>query len=487
MSASTEVADLVSLWQRHRATGRDIPATELCRDRPDLTAAVEVELAALRWMGAVAAAPADQTTAPAGPSPADGPPSRVPGYEILGPLGVGGFGVVYRARQATLNRLVAIKMPIGRGRAAPKELARFLVEAEAVAAVRHRHVVQVHEYGEADGRPFLTMDYLPGGSLADRLARDGLLPPAAAAELVRKLAGAVQAAHDQQVVHRDLKPQNVLFDEAGEPAVTDFGLAKRAAGIDLTPPEAILGTPAYMAPEQARGQGRFVGPAADVWALGVILYECLTGVRPFTGDGHLALLVRVLETEPEPVREANPAVPRDLAVVCHRCLQKKPGDRYPSAGELAADLARFLAGRPVVARPLPARVLASRWVRRHPAPTALAGLVLALLVGGPPLWIWNQGRLEASRIKESAANEKLGRETEAREAADKLATTRGLFVTQARVRQRAREGQIGWVEANKADLARVAAAVPGEEVLAEFRDEAATAITAVDLTGGRRR
>ncbi len=216
---------------------------------------------------------------PSAPDTPAAPPEGVPGYELLEPLGEGGMGVVYKARQGTLNRLVALKMVLGGHRAGAKELIRFLAEAEAVAAVKHPHVVQVYEYGEADGRPFLAMEFLSGGSLSERLEAQGRLDPPAAARLVGTLAGAVQAAHDQGIVHRDLKPGNVLFDEAGEPKVTDFGLAKRGGGSDLTATQAVMGTPAYMAPEQARGDTKFVGPGADVYALGVILYECLTGTR----------------------------------------------------------------------------------------------------------------------------------------------------------------------------------------------------------------
>ena len=199
----------------------------------------------------------------------------VPGYVLIAPLGEGGMGVVWKARQVALNRVVALKMVLGGRRAGAKELIRFLAEAEAVAAVKHPHVVQVHEYGEADGRPFLAMEYLSGGSLTERLKENGRLVPKAAAEMVGKLAGAVQAAHDQGIVHRDLKPGNVLYDEYGEPKVTDFGLAKRAGGNDLTATQAVMGTPAYMAPEQARGDSKFVGPGGR-YSLGVILYEVLT-------------------------------------------------------------------------------------------------------------------------------------------------------------------------------------------------------------------
>ncbi|MFO0852090.1 MAG: serine/threonine-protein kinase [Gemmataceae bacterium] len=190
------------------------------------------------------------------------------GFDLLAELGRGGMGVVYRAVQRGLNRPAAVKLVLGGAKADPKQLIRFLAEAEAVAAVRHPHVVQVYEFGDRDGSPFLAMEYCPGGSLAGRLKVTGPLPPADAADLLAKVADGVAAAHAQGIVHRDLKPGNVLFDTAGEPKVADFGLAKRGTGADLTATDAILGTPAYMAPEQATGQTKFVGPGADVYSLG---------------------------------------------------------------------------------------------------------------------------------------------------------------------------------------------------------------------------
>ncbi|MFO0951633.1 MAG: serine/threonine-protein kinase [Isosphaeraceae bacterium] len=238
----------------------------------------------------------------------------VPEYELLTLLGEGGMGRVWKARQTRLNRLVALKMVLGDKPAGSKDLIRFLAEAESVAAVRHPNVVQVYEYGEFSGRPFLAMEYLPGGSLADRLKAEGRLDPKSAAKLVGTLASAVHAAHDLGIVHRDLKPANVLFDEHGEPRVADFGIAKRATTTDLTATQAVMGTPAYMAPEQARGETKFVGPQADVYSLGVILYECLTGTRPFVAADPLALLRKVEDEEPErPSRRVPGFTPRRRA------------------------------------------------------------------------------------------------------------------------------------------------------------------------------
>ena len=275
---------------------------------------------------------------------------NVPGYEIIDELGHGGMGVVYRARQISLNRLVALKMLPGGAYTEAHELSRFLAEAEAVAAVRHPHVVQVYESGRCDSRPHFAMEYLSGGSLVELIRKTGHLSPATAAALVEKLARGVQAAHDLGIVHRDLKPQNVLLSEDGEPKVADFGLAKHRGRMDLTHTGAVMGTPHYMAPEQAAGKTKFVGPAADIYALGVILYECLTGRTPFTAGDTVQLLIKVVEDEPAPVRHLVPNVPRDLEAICLKCLRKEPHARYATANELADDLRRFLNGEPVAAR-----------------------------------------------------------------------------------------------------------------------------------------
>src|SRR5262249_21433874 len=278
-------------------------------------------------------------------------PTRLGEYRILSEVGRGGMGVVYRARDTRLNRVVALKMVHGEA-AAPRALIRFLAEAEAVAAIKHPHVVQVYECGEANGRPFLALEYLPGGPLAERLKASGQLPPHEVAELLAKVADGVAAAHELGIVHRDLKPSNVLFDEAGSPKVTDFGLARRAAGSEGTQTGAILGTPAYMSPEQAGGRTRFVGPQSDVWSLGVVLYECRVGVRPFAEEGVEDLLGQVTTAAFVPLRAGVRRLPRDLDTVVSRCLGRDPADRYPSAKELADDLGRFVRGEPVAARPV---------------------------------------------------------------------------------------------------------------------------------------
>jgi serine/threonine protein kinase len=271
---------------------------------------------------------------PEAPTAGAGPESprrlpTIPGYEVLGEVGRGGMGVVYEARHLGLKRAVALKVIRAGEYAHPQELARFRAEAEAVARLQHPNIVQVYEIGGHHGLPFFSLEFCAGGSLARRL--DGRpLPPGRAAELVEALARAVAAAHRAAVIHRDLKPANVLFTADGTPKVTDFGLAKRLDETRLTATGAVMGTPSYMAPEQARGDVTAVGPAADVYALGAILYECLTGRPPFTGDTAHAIISQVIGREPDPPSRRGPKVPRDLDVVCLKCLEKEPARRYAS-------------------------------------------------------------------------------------------------------------------------------------------------------------
>jgi WD40 repeat protein/tRNA A-37 threonylcarbamoyl transferase component Bud32 len=341
---------------------------------------------------------ADDAAAPAGratPAPA--------GYEILAELGRGGMGVVYKARQKHLNRVVALKMVLAGGRAGAEELTRFLAEAEAIAAVQHPGIVQVFDFGTCGGLPYFSMELCEGGSLADRLAGNPL-PAAEAARLVEQVARAVGAAHEAGIVHRDLKPANVLLDDRGQPKVGDFGLAKRIeVGPGLTQTGAVIGSPSYMAPEQARGS-KDVGPAADVYALGAILYECLTGRPPFKAATVYDTLLQVVNEEVVSARQLNKAAPKDLETVCQKCLHKNPHKRYDSPAALAEDLRRFLAGEPIRARPVNAVGRAVRWVRRNPAVAGLAAaLVVALMAGATAATLFAlAARSEASRANAKA-------------------------------------------------------------------------------------
>jgi serine/threonine protein kinase len=402
MSTAGPVSELLLRWEELRERGQVVSAEELCRDRPELVDDVRRRIAALEAVYRVPNRPPAETQAEseAGPRPAAFP--QVPGYEVLGLLGSGGMGVVYKARDVRLKRLVALKMILAGPHARPEELARFRTEAEAVARLQHPNVVQIYEVGEHDGRPYLALEYVGGGSLADRLG--GKAQPAdEAARLMRALALAVHAAHERGIVHRDLKPANVLLapnpntkspnpnteirnpkqirnpnapipkpagsavSDLGDPGlgivsdfdirisdftpkITDFGLAKRLDEIGQTQTGAVLGTPSYMAPEQAAGDSRGIGPHTDVHALGALLYELLTGRPPFEGATLIEMLDQVRSQEPLPPGRLRPDVPRDLETICRKCLEKEPARRYPTAQALADDLGRYLNGELIHAR-----------------------------------------------------------------------------------------------------------------------------------------
>jgi WD40 repeat protein len=297
---------------------------------------------------------------------------------VEGVLGRGGMGVVYRARQLALNRPVALKMILTGAHAAPHDLARFLGEAEAAARLQHPNIVQVHEVGRHEGRPYFTAELVEGGTLAQYIGHRPQSPRWAAA-LAETLARAVHYAHGRGIVHRDLKPANVLLTPHGIPKVTDFGLAKRLEGSEgLTRSGDLLGTPSYMAPEQALGSGPKVGPATDIYALGAVLYQMLTGRPPFQAETPLDTVLQVLGGEAVPVRRLQPKVPRDLETICHKCLHKEPRKRYASAEALADELHRFLGSEPVHARPVGTVEWVVKWVRRRPA---LAALVATVVLG----------------------------------------------------------------------------------------------------------
>jgi serine/threonine protein kinase/Flp pilus assembly protein TadD len=337
------------------------------------------------------------------------PLPAVEGYELLGELGRGAMGVIYKARHLRLNRLVALKMILAGAYAGPRELARFETEAQAIARLQHPHIVQIHAIGEQDGRPFVCLELVPGGNLAQRLAGRPL-PPRQAGALVEVLARAVHYAHEQQIVHRDLKPANVLLARSDprrgillggsgevafvEPKITDFGLAKLLDGDPDAPDGAgsrgtagPVGTPPYMAPEQVGRSGSGAcarvmggGRATDIYALGAILYETLTGRPPFMAATVYETLQQVCALEPVPPRRLQPQVPRDLETICLACLRKEPHRRYASALDLADDLRRFLEGRPIRQRPPAAWEPALKWARRRPAAAAWVVLGAAALV-----------------------------------------------------------------------------------------------------------
>lgn len=308
------------------------------------------------------------------------PGSQGPAFHRMGEIGRGGMSVVYLARQAVVNRLVALKvLKTDEGRVDPRDVLRFLSEAEAIASIRHRHVVQIHEFGAPEGEPpFLALEYLPGETLARKLSR-GPMPAADAARLVSELASAIQAAHSLGIVHRDLKPSNVLFDENGVAKVIDFGLAKRG-DTALTVTQSLMGTPAYMAPEQADHKARFVGPEADIWALGAILYECLTGARPFPGHDAVAVLHAIRHDQPDRPGSIVPGLPLELEEICLKCLCKDPAERYPSAEALENDLGAWMNHRPISIRRAGLFGQVARWARRNRALAAAMAVTASILV-----------------------------------------------------------------------------------------------------------
>jgi hypothetical protein len=399
-NAEERLSDLLLEWKARRARGEAVVVAELCRDCPDLVAELKRRIEAVQARDRlVELAPSTRPPADGEVTPPQGWPASssatapyLPGYEIVGELGHGGMGIVYKARDLRFQqRLVAIKMIRAGADSRPERLARFRGEAETLARLKHPHIVQIYTVGEFAGQPFLVMEYVEGGSLGQRL--NGKPQPIAdAAQLMEYLARAVHAAHIQGIIHRDLKPGNVLLAPAsdggpwntayGLPKVADFGLARHAdSGLVQTAEGAVFGTLRYMAPEQASGRGRDIGPATDVYALGTILYELLTGRTPFQGESALAIAAKVCNAPPVPPHQLRPDVPMALEAICLRCLEKAPAARYPCALTLAEDLHRFRNAEPVTIAWKPPTFRARRhWL------TAAAGLVLILALLAVLLW-----------------------------------------------------------------------------------------------------
>jgi tetratricopeptide (TPR) repeat protein len=364
-------------------------------------------------------------------SPDNRPPSKtdfvlIPGYQIVGELGRGGMGVVYKALQTGLNRWVALKMVLAGAHASPDQLLRFKTEAQAVGRLQHPNIVQVYDIGEHDGLPYFSLEFVGGGSLDAKVHRQPQ-PPDESAVLVETLARAMQYAHENGIVHRDLKPANILLTTDGMPKITDFGLAKHLEGGESSKTRSgtILGTPSYMAPEQARGDTQNIGPLADVYALGAMLYELLAGRPPFEAATLMDTIVQVTREEPLAPTRLRADIPSDLETICLKCLEKDQSKRYASAGALADDLRRFLADEPIVARPVPAWERLARWCARNPRVAGLLGMVAALLVivtGGSMVAAYRisneQVRTEQQRqlAMENAAAEQIARKEADRNA-----------------------------------------------------------------------
>jgi eukaryotic-like serine/threonine-protein kinase len=393
--------------------------------------------------------PSPRGGAAGGEGPEAGWPS-IPGYEILRQLGRGGMAVVYEARQLRLNRCVALKVLRAGDQATPEQLVRFCAEGEIVARLRHPNIVQIYEVGTHNKQPYFALELMEGGSLA--AARAGKpLAARPAAELVETLARAMDYAHSQGIVHRDLNPSNVLLTPRADrgpspddplgavPKISDFGLAKHLdQDTHLTRTGFVMGTPGYMAPEQIRGHNDRVGPGADVYALGAILYELLTGRPPFQAPTPLEVMNQINQLDPVPPSRLLPGVPRDLEVICLRCLEKQPERRYPGAAALADDLRRFRAGEPIRARRVPPPERAWRWARRRPAPAALLLLVLLVAVVGFPavtlLWLEaaaaRQRALDHEREAVAARNEARAQRNRFQQQSAEILLGRGLELAQ---------------------------------------------------------
>lgn len=407
MVNNEQLAELLADWDEARDRGNSTTVEELCATCPDYREPLRESVAdlqsMLQWLGETATF----VESPRGPIE----PPDVPGYEMERELGRGGMGVVFLARQVRANRRVALKMILSASLASSLERKRFRVEAESVAQLQHANIVQVFDVGEHAGGPYFALEYCPGGSLAKKLAGTPL-SPIDAAFLVEKLAKAMAEAHAQGIVHRDLKPANVLLSSNGEPKISDFGLAKQTdaktgerAGGEQTLSGSVLGTPSYMAPEQARGDIKQVGPASDIYALGAILYECLTGRPPFKGASLAETLDQVRNQEPVAPSQLNPAVPRDLETICLKCLRKEPTQRYASAGDLASDLIAFRENRPIQARPTGMFERGFRWCRRNQTVAVLLATVFVVLVAGTIVSTWQAVEARQSERKAQAAIE----------------------------------------------------------------------------------
>ena len=352
------LADLLSEMTDGICRGQPIDFDQVCRQHPDLADELRKLWGAVLVTDTAGAAAEERPTlrsSVAGSDEARGLsqmrlPTTIGDYQLIEEIGRGGMGVVFRARQISLNREVAVKM-ILRGRlASDADLQRFVAEAAATAKLEHPGIVPVYEVGDIEGRPFFSMQYIEGQTLAERAA-DGPLPQREAAEIIAQVARAVQFAHDQGFVHRDLKPSNILLAADGQPLITDFGLAKESgADVNLTRSGMLVGTPAYMSPEQAGGRSELLGPATDIYSLGSMLYFTLTGRPPFVAENPVEMVMLVIEQDPSPPRALRPSLDRDLEMIVIRCLQKPIDLRYASAGDLADDLDAFLADEIVAAR-----------------------------------------------------------------------------------------------------------------------------------------
>lgn len=415
---------LIAEYYEAEELGRPLDQADFLRQHPDFSTELRDFFADVGQIEQVAPPP-DPALEDTQPVSGSVPTSVSPGvkvrnfgdYEILDELGAGGMGVVYKARQSKLKKIVALKMIKVGHLASNEDVRRFQAEARAAAKLDHPGIVPVHEVGVHQGQHYYAMDFVGGGSLS-QLHRDEPVASRRAAELVKQLAEAMHYAHSRGIVHRDLKPANVLLTTVGAPRITDFGLAKRmwpdddSAGVSMTQSGQILGTAGYMSPEQAAGKTGLVGPPADTYALGAVLYALLTSRAPFVGESQADTILQVINQEPVSPRVLNPSVPRDLETICLKCLEKEPPKRYVSAQLLADDLARFVGGRPVLARPVGHLAHGWRWCRRNPWGATAAALVMLVAVVSPPVAIAMKGLADAEYAARQTSDGLVAEKTE---------------------------------------------------------------------------
>jgi formylglycine-generating enzyme required for sulfatase activity/tRNA A-37 threonylcarbamoyl transferase component Bud32 len=415
-SSDDRLDAIVAEYYEARDAGRPLTADELATRHPELASQIRQFIGDIENVAAVLQqrpghSVLDETLAPSGePTALLSTGSRVRyigDYEILEQIGSGGMGVVYKARQAKLKKIVALKMIKMGQLASEQEVRRFQAEARAAANLDHPGIVAVHEVGVHHQHHYYAMDYVAGDSLS-KLHRDEPVAARRAAELVQQMAEAMHYAHSQGIVHRDLKPANVLLTTNGTPRITDFGLAKRlwsddeeSAGVTMTETGQVLGTAGYMSPEQAAGKTRLVGPPADIYALGAILYALLTSRAPFVGESYADTVLQVIHNEPISPRVLNPSIARNLETICLKCLEKEPHKRYGTAAGLADDLGRWLAGRPIVARPVGPAERSWLWCKRRPALVSMSLLLVVLTLGGTLLAWERQKATRASAMVEA--------------------------------------------------------------------------------------
>jgi WD40 repeat protein len=501
------LAEALLSYQKAVEAGRQPERLEFLRRYPELAGELDTLLSAGQQVGVLlsplkAAMGSGIPTAGLSHAVATGVPTalpRLPGYEVLVELGRGGMGVVFKAHECKLDRIVALKMILAGRLASDNDIQRFRAEAQAAARLDHPGIVPVYEVGEHEGLHYFTMAFIDGTSLADHL-RDGPLAPKEAGRLVRDLAGAIVYAHLHGIVHRDLKPANILIDLKGQPKLTDFGLAKwTQTASDMTGTGQILGTPSYMSPEQAQGSNSDVGPASDIYGLGALLFALMTGRPPFQAATRTETIRQVLSVEPPRPCVLNPSVPRDLETICLKCLQKSPSKRYADANALKDDLDCFLEDRPILARPAGVIEKGWRWYRRRPLVGTMAAALALLLIAVPLLLagFWQEAEARAdveagAHKKEAAAHKKekeaREREEEARWKIEKLERERTKQLFQAYVNEAAARRSSPRVGRRFEALNRVTAArkladelkLPGEDYV-RLRSEAISALSLTDL------